>query len=58
MVGSSVTAQKWKCQGKCKDDYNPGNLEHPYVVILNDNVTYTEVDLCELWSPLDLFDAK
>ena len=40
--------------GKCEDNHNPGNLEHPYCGTLNNNVTCTEVVLCELRSPLDL----
>ena len=43
----------------CKDNCNPGNLDHPCVVTPNNNnVTCTEVDLCELQSPLDLLDVK
>ena len=52
--GYQLQRKNEKCNGKCKDEYNRGNLEHPYWVIPNNNVTCTEVDLCELRSPLDL----
>ena len=42
------------CQGRCKET---GNLEHQGEVIPN-TVTHTEVNLCELRSPLDLLDTK
>ena len=40
-----------KCYGKCEDEYNQGNLEHPYRVIPNKIVTCTEVncDLHSIW---------
>ena len=44
-----------KCHEKCQD--NPGNLEQQCGVTPN-IVTHTEVNLCELRSPLNLVDTK
>ena len=48
--GHQLQRKNQQCQG----NHNSGNLEHPYCVTPNNNVTCTEVDLCELRSPLDL----
>ena len=45
--GNHLQHIKEKFKGNCKNNCNPGNLEHPCVVTPN-NVTCTEVDLREL----------
>ena len=52
--GHQLQHKNENCHGKCEDGYNhsPSNLEH--CVLCNNDVTCTEVDLCELRSPLDL----
>ena len=53
--GHQLLYRNKKCQGKCVDNRN---LEYSCAVTPNDNVTCTEVDYCELRSPLDLLDAN
>ena len=53
--GHQLLHRNKKFQGKCMDNHN---LEHSCAVTPNDNVTCTEVDYCELRSPLDLLDAN
>ena len=56
--GHQLQRKNETCHGKCEDEFNPGNLEYPYWVTPNSDLTCTEVDVCELRSPLDLLDAK
>ena len=42
----------------CGGNSNPDNLECPHEVTPNNTVTHTEVDLCELRSPLNVLDTK
>lgn len=56
--GQQLKHKNEKCQGKYKDNHNPGNLGHPCGVTPKNNVIRTEVNLHKLQFPLDLLDAK